>query len=62
MFLPTKMTVKLEDDRLVEFDFTQEDHFIVSSSTTLTSEEEALLIFKAGLFIGGGNKALSQFE
>lgn len=62
MFLPTKMTIKLDDDRLVDLDFTQEDLVTVSSSSPLTPEEKATLIFKVGLFIGGGNKVLAQFE
>lgn len=60
MFIPVKMTVQLEDGRIVEFDFNNTDCLVVSSES-LTAEEKATLGFKAGLFCGGGNKALSQF-
>ena len=61
--MPTKMTIQLDDGRLVDFDFTQPNNPVaVSSSSPLSFQEEATLIFKAGLFIGGGNKALAQFE
>jgi len=61
MFIPLKMTVKLDhNDCIVELDFTNTDDFIVSSSVPLSVEERMTLSFKMGMFLGAGSKVLTN--
>ena len=61
-FTPTKMTIQLEDGRIVELDLNNMENLITSSSAPLTEEEQAILAFRIGMFLGSGQKALNQFE
>lgn len=60
MFTLIKMTMQLDDNQIIEFDFSNTDSPIVSSSFPLTPQEEMDILFKAGLFVGGGYAVLEK--
>ena len=57
-FVPTKLTVELEDGRTVDFDFGKSEDFIVSSSAPLTPSEKHELLVRVGIYMGAGTKAM----
>lgn len=61
MFVPIKMTVKIDDNQTVEFDFSNPE-IVTSSTEPLSDKEKVSLAFKAGLFLGGGQKAINEHE
>lgn len=61
MFTLIKMTVELDDNQIIELDFSNNTESpIVSSSFPLTPQEEMDISFKAGLFVGGGYAVLEK--
>lgn len=61
MFVPIKMTVKIDDNQTVEFDFSNPE-MVTSSTEPLSDKEKTSLAFTAGLFLGGGQRALDEHE
>lgn len=60
MFTVQKMTLKLENDGVVEIDLNHVGSPIVSSTVPLTPEEEAQIAFRVGVFWGGGHRAWKE--
>ena len=57
-FRPVKMTIELEDGRIVELDFDSRVSPVEFSSAPLVSNEMADLIFSVSKFMGAGAKAM----